>query len=93
MQNTRQAYKIIVKGIVQGVGFRYFTKQFADGLNVFGTVQNLRDGSVQIFVCGQSDKVLEFVEWCHNGPPSAKVDSLNYEPTSENNFVDFKIVR
>ncbi|MGL4265782.1 MAG: acylphosphatase, partial [Weissella cibaria] len=40
------AKKVIVRGRVQGVGFRYFTKQLADKLGVTGVVWNASDGSV-----------------------------------------------
>lgn len=44
----KQTVKFIIKGKVQGVGFRWSTKTWADKINVKGYVQNLSDGSVKI---------------------------------------------
>jgi len=70
---------IIVTGVVQGVGFRYYTKQKADNIGVKGTVMNLRDGSVEIFAEAEKKKLDQFLIWCHSGPTSSTVQSLNYE--------------
>lgn len=48
-------YHIIFKGRVQGVGFRFQVKMLADSLNITGTVKNLYDGSVEVFI--QADKI------------------------------------
>jgi len=73
------SYKIQVYGIVQGVGFRYYTKKKADSLAVNGWVMNRDDGSVEINVNGERAAVMEFVEWCHEGPPSSDVERLDIE--------------
>ena len=44
-------YHIIVKGILQGVGYRAFVKREALGLHIQGTVKNLPDGSIEIYCC------------------------------------------
>ncbi|HYU21758.1 MAG TPA: acylphosphatase, partial [Candidatus Dormibacteraeota bacterium] len=49
MSETRQARRYLVSGMVQGVGFRYFTQDAAEKLQVSGFVRNLRDGSVEVF--------------------------------------------
>lgn len=86
-------YHIIVYGIVQGVGFRYFTKQKADALGLFGEVKNLNDGTVQIKVSGDEKSTLKFLEWCHNGPPSSTVNKLEYEELASFESNSFEIVR
>ena len=73
------ALKINCVGLVQGVGFRYFTKQAADELKLEGHVQNLGDGSVLIYVTGKKDVVMNFLKWCHKGPKSGHVISLEYD--------------
>ena len=47
-KETLRALHIIVKGRVQGVGFRYWTRSLANSLNVKGRVRNLADYSVEI---------------------------------------------
>ena len=47
------AKKVIFTGRVQGVGFRYTTKQIALGFDVSGTVKNLSDGTVELRLMGE----------------------------------------
>lgn len=89
----KKTLHIKVYGIVQGVGFRFFTKQKADALALKGTVQNLTDGTVLIQVTGDNSIVFEFLQWCHNGPPSAQVDKLEYEEVEAFDSDVFKIIR
>jgi acylphosphatase len=51
--------QIIYSGRVQGVGFRYSTKQIASGFEVVGTVKNLPDGRVEMQVMSQDSEELE----------------------------------
>ncbi len=55
------AKKVIFTGRVQGVGFRYATKQLALGFEVVGTVKNLSDGTVELRVQGEAEEVEEFI--------------------------------
>lgn len=65
---------IIVRGRVQGVGFRWFVRNKAYATNVKGWVRNMLDGGVEIFAEGDRTDVLSFIDWCKVGPPSARVD-------------------
>lgn len=56
------AKKIIFSGRVQGVGFRYATKQLALGFDVIGWVKNLKDGTVELQLMGEAEEVVEFLE-------------------------------
>ena len=67
--------RIVVRGTVQGVGFRYYANAEAARLGVAGFVRNLADGSVEVEAEGECDAVAMFVEWARNGPPSASVVS------------------
>ena len=88
-----KAYQINVVGIVQGVGFRFFTKQKADQIGVSGTVQNLNDGSVEIYAEGNESALHEFLSWCHKGPPSSTVEKLEYTTAKNQNATQFRIIR
>ncbi len=68
----------IVKGVVQGVWYRANTKDQATALGLRGWVRNLPDGSVEVLVCGEKDKVLQLHEWLKKGPPRAKVSEVIY---------------
>ena len=76
--SQRKAYQIKVSGLVQGVGFRFYTKQQADELQVFGDVRNQTDGTVLINVVGEIERLSAFLKWCHIGPESGRVDQLVY---------------
>ncbi len=67
---------MVVKGRVQGVGFRYSTVREARRRGVRGWVRNAADGSVEIAAEGDEAALREFAAWCGSGPPGARVDSL-----------------
>ena len=60
---------IRVTGVVQGVYYRYYTKEVADELGLTGTVKNMPDGSVSIVCEGREEDVRRLIEWCRHGPP------------------------
>ena len=68
--------KVLVYGIVQGVGFRYFTQQEAHRLGLSGHATNLADGSVEVVAQGESKAVDKLIEWLKAGPRTASVDSI-----------------
>ena len=75
MKQTRSV-KVLVYGIVQGVGFRYFTQQEAHRLGLSGHATNLADGSVEVVAQGESKAVDKLIEWLKSGPRTASVDSI-----------------
>lgn len=83
------ARRIHVSGVVQGVAFRHFTRVKARALGVRGFVQNLPDGSVEVWAEGAQSAVLELVEWLAHGPPTASVREHRVdvvEPTGAERF-------
>ncbi len=68
---------IIVSGLVQGVGFRYFVHRRASRLGLSGIVRNLPDGSVEIEAEGDKMLLEELITHVRNGPPSAQVSDLD----------------
>lgn len=85
---------ILVKGRVQGVYFRASATQTATELGIRGHVENLTDGNVIIVAEGKAENLEKLIEWCGEGPPSAKVESveLKWLP-AEGGFIDFRINR
>jgi acylphosphatase len=67
---------VLIKGLVQGVGFRYFVCQAAGALDLYGTVRNLHDGSVEIQVEGQRSSVEEFIKQLSGGSRFSKVTGV-----------------
>jgi len=78
MQDTEGYIRVCltVTGTVQGVGFRYWTRQKALGLGVHGQISNNPDGSVDAVFCGATDAVEEMIRLCTEGPASAIIDKL-----------------
>lgn len=70
---------VIVKGNVQGVGFRNAVYQEAKRIGgIKGWVRNLDSGDVEMLVQGEPAKVDALIQWCHKGgPPNARVDVVN----------------
>lgn len=73
---TSVARRLVVRGRVQGVGYRYATVGVARDAGLAGWVRNRRDGSVEVFVQGAAAPVAAFVAWCRHGPPHARVAEL-----------------
>ena len=65
-----------VYGIVQGVGFRYFTWGKAKELGLSGVVRNLSDGSVLVIACGDEAQLGKLREWLWQGPRYSRVDNV-----------------
>ncbi len=82
---------IFVSGIVQGVGFRYFTKRVAEQLNLCGWVRNLPDGRVEIEVEGSEDALKEFLSLIKKGPSLARVDEVVIKETDVKGYKHFEI--
>ncbi|MEP0825598.1 MAG: acylphosphatase [Nitrososphaera sp.] len=83
---------ILVSGTVQGVYFRQNTKEVATKHNVTGWVRNLPDGRVEAILEGNEPDVNKVIEWCHVGPPKAKVDNVSVKfDNYTGEFADFVI--
>ncbi|BDZ51832.1 acylphosphatase [Frondihabitans sucicola] len=84
------ARRVVVRGLVQGVGFRYWTVREASRLGIVGTVTNRADGSVEAVVEGPAEAVERLVGWFRDGgAPSARVDAVEVadaEPTGASSF-------
>jgi acylphosphatase len=83
---------VTVRGRVQGVAFRYYTRRRALELGVYGWVRNMPDGSVEALLEGEQSAVQAIVEWCRTGPPAARVERIDIrEEESDGEFGDFSI--
>ncbi len=67
---------VIVRGWVQGVGFRASCARKANALGLTGWVRNRGDGSVEALFEGPAGAVDEMIAWCHHGPIAAEVSSV-----------------
>ncbi|WP_349317244.1 acylphosphatase [Chitinophaga sp. MM2321] len=84
--------EIIVKGRVQGVGFRVNAKHIADLLGVQGQIKNLPDKNVWILAEAEAVVMEEFLAWCRKGPALAKVTELEITGGNVENISGFTIL-
>ncbi len=63
-----------VRGRVQGVCFRHYTREQANMLGVTGWVRNNPDSTVEFEAQGSEEKIAEFTKFVRNGPPAARVE-------------------
>jgi acylphosphatase len=73
----RIARRFVVTGRVQGVGFRWFTRDAASREGVSGYVMNRADGSVEAFVEGDAEAVTRVERAIRTGPPAARVKTVD----------------
>lgn len=67
-----------VSGIVQGVGFRYFVGQAAEGLGVEARADNMDDGTVHVVATGEEAQLLRLVELLRHGSHYSQVKRVEY---------------
>jgi len=82
------ASHLIIKGIVQGVGYRAWFLSQAQALRLRGWVRNRSDGSVEAVVCGAPQAVDEMIALARRGPPAARVRQLNAHPVPDDNVAE-----
>ena len=83
----------VVRGRVQGVGFRWFVRQQAHNAGITGWVQNLSDGSVAIEAEGTKEILTQFLEFIQQNHIGAVITEITHEftPVSSTSFSDFLI--
>ena len=82
-----------IYGHVQGVGFRYFTWQYALKIGVTGFVRNLADGSVEVVAVGSENQIDALDAWLQEGPRTAIVDDVFVEDyLGEKEFTAFQVL-
>jgi acylphosphatase len=79
MQKRIQA---VVKGRVQGVGFRYFTRDRARAYGLSGWVRNLPDGSVEFEAQGEAETVDAFILEIKEGPALSNISAMTINELS-----------
>ena len=85
------AFEFVVKGIVQGVGYRYFTSDQAAHLGIRGYVKNEPDGSVAGYAEGDGAALDEFFTALKSGPPASRVNDITKHKVEALGSSDFQI--
>lgn len=81
----------IVKGRVQGVGFRYFVYDLAHQYGLKGFVRNLWNGDVEVAAEGDDELLRQFLERLRKGPRFGHVDNVEVHWDKEKGYKDFRI--
>lgn len=88
---TEAGYR--VRGHVQGVGFRWWTRSRARALGLAGTVRNAPDGTVEVRVRGPEEEVARLRRELEAGPPGARVEAVEEIPAGSFSGESFEIAR
>jgi acylphosphatase len=88
-----ESKRIIVRGRVQGVGFRYSTLNAANKFGIKGWVKNQVDHSVLIEAEGEDLNMNLFLDWVNKGPALSRVDEVLISQASIKNYNRFEIKR
>ncbi len=84
---------LIVRGRVQGVGFRWFAVGLAEELGLAGWARNREDGSVELEAEGDEKALDVFVERLKTENPAARVDSVEQQTVASKGDRGFRIAR
>lgn len=86
-------YHITVSGMVQGVGYRFFTRNHAQALGINGWVRNLPDGNVEMVCSGDEESLKGFLVRLREGPSFSRVDSIKHQKIeNDENYHCFQIL-
>ena len=80
-----------IEGVVQGVGFRQYTRQKAQSLGLKGYVKNLPDGAVECVAEGSMEQLEKLLQALQRGPAFSRVDSIRKEKVKAGTLRGFDI--
>lgn len=83
----------MVRGRVQGVGFRFFVEHAANSLGVRGYARNLDDGQVEVYAVGSPEQLAELAGLLWKGPGMAEVRGVDEEEAAVENRSGFRLIR
>jgi acylphosphatase len=86
----RIAQRLVIRGRVQGVGYRYWTVGEARRLGLDGWVRNRRDGTVEVMAIGPEASLADLREACRRGPPGARVASVDAGSAEDDGSTGFE---
>ncbi len=83
--------EVVVRGRVQGVGYRWSCVMEAERQGVAGWVRNQADGSVELWAEGEDDAVEALLAWCRKGPRWSSVDEVELRPVAVHGHTGFTV--
>lgn len=91
--SDRVCISALITGKVQGVGYRYTTREQAIARQLTGWVRNLADGRVEALIVGERTNLNSMVDWLHAGSPAAEVTAVTLKELPLQSFQTFEIWR
>jgi acylphosphatase len=92
MKEWKSRAHIVVSGLVQGVGYRYFVYRKAKEYNLKGYVRNLYSDDVEVMLEGDKGVILDFIKELKTGPISAHVTGVKVDwEEGQSEYEDFEI--
>jgi acylphosphatase len=85
------ARRYLVRGSVQGVGYRYFVENSASQIGVRGWVRNLDDGQVEVYAVGTAEQLADLASALHRGPRFADVRGVEEQEAAVQQYASFQI--
>lgn len=92
-KNQKVARKYIVRGRVQGVGFRYFAEQSANAIGARGYVRNLDNGDVEVYAVGTTEQLSDLAGLLWRGPRFADVRGVEEREATLEKVSGFQVER
>lgn len=87
------AMQLILKGRVQGVGYRWFARENAERLSIVGHVKNLMDGEVEVVAQGEEEQVEAYIRLLKQGPAFSRVLDVDIRKLEVQDSLDrFQVV-
>ena len=87
----KTARRWLIRGQVQGVGYRYFAQRAAVGLGLAGYARNLDDGRVEVYAVGRTEKLEELAGMLHRGPRWSDVRGVEELEAAVQDAGEFRI--
>ena len=78
--------RVVIRGRVQGVGYRAWIEYTALEVGLEGWVRNRRDGTVEALFVGPADEVAAMLEACRQGPPGARVEAIDEQEATQDDL-------
>ena len=90
-KNETLARRWLLRGRVQGVGFRYFAQRAAQEIGVPGYARNLDEGGVEVFAMGSEEQLSKFSARIRKGPEWADVRAVEELEAAPEDYTSFQI--
>ncbi|MCC6262299.1 MAG: acylphosphatase [Bryobacterales bacterium] len=90
-EDSNSAKRFVVRGRVQGVGYRFFVEKHAQRMGLRGYAKNLGDGTVEVVAYGASSAIQELEGLLRIGPRLALVSGVETETAPSGDYTQFRV--